>query len=199
MITLDDYRGILQKDGRNLAEIRRNDAAKIVNQTFTGDIEYKRVYILDPDKGWHYTDAHFIKHSNVSISKDQVDIYLQFRPYEHHKVGSYVIIPDDTSPDLKFDPKDPIHSCIDNLWIIVGRENANQFVRYMVLKCNWQFKWVADIGGKRQILESLGAARNANSQGVAHRMRNHMRECSLTAGTPLRLTNYNMAMKYKRV
>lgn len=70
MITLDDYRGILQKDGRNLAEIRRNDAAKIVNQTFTGDIEYKRVYILDPEEGWHYTDAHYIKHSNVSISKD---------------------------------------------------------------------------------------------------------------------------------
>lgn len=163
MITLDDYRGILQKDGRNLAEIRRNDAAKIVNQTFTGDIEYKRVYILDPDEGWHYTDAHFIKHSNVSISKDQVDTYLQFRPYEHHRIGSYIFIPDDTSPDLKIDEKDPLNGDTSNLWMIVGRNDANQFVRYMVLRCTYNFKWVATVNGKRQILSCWATPRNANS------------------------------------
>lgn len=163
MITLDDYRNILSKDGRNLAQIRRNDAVKIVNQTFTGDIEYKRVYILDRDEGWHYTDAHFIKHSAVSIAKDQVDTYLQFRPYEHHKIGTYVFVPDDTSPDLTIDENDPLHGDVSNLWMIVGRNDANQFVRYMILKCNWNFKWVGTIGGVKKIMSCIACTRSANS------------------------------------
>lgn len=164
MITMSDYTSYLNSNGRNLSEVRRNRADQIMNITFTGDVGYKRVYILDPNEGWHYTDAKYIKHSNVSMAKDQVDHYLQFRPKEHHHVGTYVFIPDDTSFDLdNINEADPLNGDVSNLWMIVGRTDDNQFVRYMVLKINWKFRWVYGHGDRKKIYSCWGCARNANS------------------------------------
>lgn len=190
MITSEMYKTALQRRGKNLSEVRKSDSAFVMNATFTGDVGYKRVYILDRDKGWVWTDAKFSKHATNSILRDAVDSYLQFRPYEHYPVGSYVFIPNDTPEGLDFleepNPDDPdydekmkklqypfeLDGFVDptfdqdnrsQLWMIVGRDDAVEFVRYMVLKCNWNFRWVYKLEGVNKIMHCFGAIRVQSS------------------------------------
>lgn len=169
MITASMYEVMLKNKGATLHKARRNHADMIMNATFAGDIGYKKVYILDKENGWHYEEAKYSKHATPSILKDAVDNYLQFRPKVHYPVGTYVFIPDDTSFDIGFEEEEPINPFkdsnfdINKLWLIVGRDDANDFVRYNILKCNWDFKWVARINGENKILNVIGSCRNANS------------------------------------
>ena len=169
MITVSMYGAMLKNKGATLYKARRNHADMIMNATFAGDIGYKKVYILDKENGWHYEEAKYSKHATPSILKDAVDNYLQFRPKVHYPVGTYVFIPDDTSFDIGFEEEEPINPFkdsnfdINKLWLIVGRDDANDFVRYNILKCNWDFKWVARINGENKIMNVIGCVRNANS------------------------------------
>ena len=169
MITQDMYKSMLTSRGRNLSQARRNQSDMIMNATFTGDTGYKRVYILDPERGWHYEDAKYSKHATVSILKDAVDYYLQFRPKVHYPIGVYVFIPDDTSDDIgfkEFEPVDPFQDegfDLNKLWMIVNKNDDAQFVRYNVLKCNWDFRWICKVHGKMELMHVYSASRNANS------------------------------------
>lgn len=169
MITQDMYKSMLTSRGRNLSQARRTQSDMIMNATFTGDTGYKRVYILDPERGWHYEDAKYSKHATVSILKDAVDYYLQFRPNTHYQIGLYVFIPDDVSDDIgfkEFEPIDPFQDegfDMNKLWMIVNRDDSAQFVRYNVLKCNWDFRWVCKVHGKMELMHVIGASRSANS------------------------------------
>lgn len=163
MITWNDYKSALSGKGNHLGEIRKNHADMIMNATFTGDIGYRRVYILDPAEGWKYTDAKFSRHSLTSISKDGVDSYLQFRPKEHYPIGCYVFIPDDTSYDLKINANNPLSGDVKDLWLIVNKTDNRQFVQYLVLRCNWNFKWITGIGDEKVVQNCWGCIRNANS------------------------------------
>lgn len=169
MITQDMYKSMLTSRGKNLSQARRNQSDMIMNATFTGDTGYKRVYILDPENGWHYEDAKYSKHATVSILKDAVDYYLQFRPKVHYPVGVYVFIPDDTDDDIgfkEFEPVDPFKDerfNLNKLWMIVNKNDETQFVRYNILKCNWDFKWMCKIHGEWKLMHVIGASRNANS------------------------------------
>ena len=170
IITLEDYKNALLNKGKNLSEVRKTQADMIMNVTFTGDIGYKKVYILDKEKGWNYVDAKYGKHASYSILKDAVDSYLQFRPHVHYPVGTYVFIPDDDSPDIGFhdyQPDDPFQDPnfnVNKLWMIVGRDDATQFIRYNIIRCNWNFRWVYKVHGEMKILHVWGSVRNANSQ-----------------------------------
>lgn len=163
------YKSMLTSRGRNLSQARRTQSDMIMNATFTGDTGYKRVYILDPERGWHYEDAKYSKHATVSILKDAVDYYLQFRPNTHYQIGLYVFIPDDVSDDIgfkEFEPIDPFQDegfDMNKLWMIVNRDDSAQFVRYNVLKCNWDFRWVCKVHGKMELMHVIGASRSANS------------------------------------
>lgn len=169
MITQDMYKSMLTSRGRNLSQARRNQSDVIMNATFTGDTGYKRVYILDPERGWHYEDAKYSKHVTVSILKDAVDYYLQFRPKVHYPIGVYVFIPDDASDDIgfkEFEPVDPFQDegfDLNKLWMIVNKNDDAQFVRYNVLKCNWDFRWICKVHGKMELMHVYSASRNANS------------------------------------
>lgn len=163
MITLNDYKSLLSSKGDHLGEVRKNRADMIMNATFTGDIGYRKVYILDPVDGWKYTDAKFSRHSLASTSKDGVDSYLQFRPKEHYPIGCFVFIPDDTSYDLNINEEDPLWDEAKNLWMIVERTDDRQFVQYLVLKCNWLFKWIVGVGDKKVIEKCWGCVRDAKS------------------------------------
>lgn len=169
MITQNMYKSMLTSRGRNLSQARRNQSDMIMNATFTGDTGYKRVYILDPERGWHYEDAKYSKHATVSILKDAVDYYLQFRPKVHYPIGVYVFIPDDTSDDIgfkEFEPIDPFQDerfDLNKLWMIVNKNDDTQFVRYNVLKCNWDFRWICKVHGKMELMHVYSASRNANS------------------------------------
>lgn len=161
---IQSYRKFLSSHGSNLGQVKRNQANEIINNTFTIDPTYKQVYILTPD-GWKFEDAKYQFHTAHSILKDAVDYYLQFRPHVHYPIGSYVIVPDDASPQINLsteEMKNPFNQPVNERtqwWIIVGRDEANAFVRYNILKCNWNFQWMYD--GKIQ--SCYGALRNANS------------------------------------
>lgn len=153
--------------GRNNGEAFKYQSDMIMNQTFTNDVGYRKVFIqiideneLNPGEQyfeyehmkWVQRDAKYHTHSNQTISSDYVDYYLQFRPLEHYPVGRYVIVPDDTTYDPDITDK-------SQWWLIVGRNNVNQFVRYSILQCNWNLQWIVD----GTVYECLCALRNANS------------------------------------
>jgi len=141
----------------------------IMDATFTRDPNYKRVYILTKD-GWKWEDAKYQTHSAQSISKDPVDYYLQFRPKVHYPIGSYIIVPDDTSPDINLSEDELINPFTQptknrtQWWIIVGRDEANAFVRYMILKCDWELRWV--YGGKLQTCWACSKLASSYTSGV---------------------------------
>lgn len=163
-MNINEYKTLLSSQGSNLGQIRKNKSDFLMNQTFTGDPEYKKVYILTKN-GWKYEDAKYQVHTTPSILKDAVDYYLQFRPKVHYPIGTYVIVPDDTCSEINLLPgelQNPFLQPVSHRtqwWIIVGRTDANAFVRYNILKCNWEFKWVYDGKVKR----CYGCIRNANS------------------------------------
>lgn len=169
MITTDMYKTTLMTKGKNLSQVRKYNSALVMNATFTGDTGYKKVYILDKEKGWIYEDVKYSKHATPSILKDAVDYYLQFRPKVHYPVGSYVFIPNDEENEIGFDidePSDPFQDenfDSNKLWLIVDRNDAVEFVRYNIIKCNWNFKWMTRVNGEYKVLNIWGCIRNANS------------------------------------
>lgn len=169
MITTNMYKDILNTKGKNLSQVRQYNSALVMNNTFNGDVGYKQVYILNKDKGWIYEDAKYSKHATPSILKDAVDYYLEFRPKIHYPVGTYVFIPNDEDYEIGFEEDSPTNPfkdsnfTVDKLWLIVGRNDANEFVRYNIIKCNWNFKWIARVNGENRILNIWGSVRNANS------------------------------------
>lgn len=164
MISTKSYLSYLSQNGSNLGNIRKNQSDMIIDQTFTGDPTYKRVYILTKD-GWKFEDAKYQFHTARSILRDDVDFYLQFRPKHHYPIGSYVIVPDDTSPDVNLnleELKNPFLQPVNKRtqwWLIVGRDDANAYVRYNILKCNWNFQWIWN----GEIQNCYGVIRNAQS------------------------------------
>lgn len=163
-MNIDTYKEYLSSHGKTLGQARRNQSDVIMNSTFTQSPSYKKVYILTKD-GWQWEDTKYQTHSEQSIVKDTVDYYLQFRPKIHYPIGSYVIVPDDTSPDINLTEDEllnPFSQPIKNRtqwWIIVGRDESYSYVRYMILKCDWEFKWVYN--GK--LMTCWACSRNANS------------------------------------
>lgn len=164
MITTDMCKSYLLSRGKNLSDVRKNQSYRIINDTFTGDPAYKRIYILTKE-GWKYEDAKYQVHTTPSILKDAVDYYLQFRPKVHYPIGSYVFVPDDNCSEIDI-PKEYLNNpfsmpdeYMNQLWIITGRDNSNMFVRYNILQCNWNFKWM----NNGEVYKCWGCVRNANS------------------------------------
>lgn len=164
MITAEMYKSYLASEGNTLSQIKRNESDIVINQTFTADAAYKKVYILTQN-GWKFEDAKYQIHTTPSILKDAVDYYLQFRPKIHYPIGSYVFIPDDNDFDINLsgseldNPFTLPDDRITQLWFIVGRDDALSYVRYNVLKCNWNFKWLY----KHNLYSCWGANRSASS------------------------------------
>lgn len=158
------YKSYLASEGNTLSQVKRNESDIVINQTFTADAAYKKVYILTQN-GWKFEDAKYQIHTTPSILKDAVDYYLQFRPKIHYPIGSYVFIPDDTDFDINLsgseldNPFTLPDDRITQLWFIVGRDDALSYVRYNVLKCNWNFKWLY----KHNLYSCWGANRSASS------------------------------------
>ena len=92
------------------------------------------------------------------MDKDQVEYYLQFKPSQQTEfvegddlyyfetdyikrygsedfVGHFVDIPDDKG--------------IYHKWLICRKEPANQFVKYLILPCSYQLKWIEKDGQNR--------------------------------------------------
>lgn len=137
---LELYKKRLLQQGTYMGEALKNQSDMIMNHTFTNDIAYRKCYINDKP-----VDAKYITYTYYSISKDAVDYHLQFRPGVHYSIGTYVSIPDDVGDY--------------NTWLIVGRSDEPQFVKYNILLCNWVFKWIYE----NEIQECVGVLRKRNS------------------------------------
>lgn len=163
MINLDDYLRVLKSRGNNLGELRKNQADRVEDANFTSDIAYRKAYILDPENGWHWQDIKFSRHGLTSTSKSRVDSYVQFRPKVRYPVGMYMFIPDEQSYELNINEDDPLYEGAEKLWFIVDKTDYRQFVRYLVVKCDYYLKWVTKIGGKKHIAKCWTACEAANS------------------------------------
>lgn len=96
-------------------------------------------------------DAKFIVTKYASLGKDQVEFHLQFRPsqplsfksgdslyyfetdykakyWSHFPIGFFVDIPDEKG--------------IYKKWLIVDKEEGNQFLKYLILPCNYELNWI---------------------------------------------------------
>lgn len=158
---------------------RKDQADMIMNVTWNEDIQSRVAYIYDfyhdsepsvlvdlhPENDPLKTpvDIKFIITQYSSISKDQPEYHILFRPGQEpvvdyyadairkyaegaaYPVGLYIDIPDDDG--------------IYRRWLIISYENANQFPKYSVLPCNYYFHWIY----KHKKYDMAGVARLRNS------------------------------------
>lgn len=133
----DKFRARHQRSGEIMSQALRNQSDMIKNATFDRDPAYRKVYV-----NGQVVDAKYLVHSYRSITGDDVDYYLEFRPGVYYPVGTYVDIP---NRDGEYER-----------WLIVLKDDRPQFPLHYVLKCNWTLKWIVD--GK--IYSCLGVQRN---------------------------------------
>lgn len=145
--------------GENVSDSLRIESDDAMNKTFSNDLGYRacKLYsrnmeLLDP-----YVEIKYQYSQVYTINKDQVEYLAQFRPGYHpekiyrdddgvERLGFYLEIPDKNSG-------------INEMWLILGRNDKNNFIRYNILKCNWTFKWI-----KNGVIHScLGILRNRNN------------------------------------
>ena len=158
---------------KTIGQIYKEQSDFLMEETFLNDIQTKTVYLYDfahddqPHLKDHMTyenttktrvEAKFIVKSYQSVDKDQVDYYLQFRPSQQTEfvegddlyyfetdyrkkygnddfIGLYCDIPDDKG--------------IYRKWLIVRKEIANQFVKFLILPINYQLMWIETKGQER--------------------------------------------------
>ncbi len=140
------YKRVYGQTGKTMGEAIKNQSDMIMDYTFDRDDNYKKCFI----NGKEY-EAKFIKIFDYTINADQIEYYLQFKSHIHPEkeydgdLGQYVDIPDEDGQLER--------------WMIVGKNDSTKFVKYNILKCNWNLKWVYE--GK--IYEQLGILRTRNS------------------------------------
>lgn len=179
--------------------------------TWDNDIQSKVCYVYDhahddsPEKAQGMTyerttktriDAKFIVTSYGSISKDQEEFHLQFKPSQpvRFKSGdpmSYF----ETDYRKKYGVLDwPIGMWVDipdekgmyRKWLVCSRADGNQFTKYSVLPANYRLYWIERHGSDRIkrsmwcVLRMQSSYRNVRAYGKTHR-----KEGPLTAGKPL--------------
>lgn len=177
------YKKRLSVEGRTVGMSRKKVSDMIINHTWNNDIQSKKCYIYD---FFHDTehdlysdlkpnlsplkcevDAKFIVTQYASLSKDQVEYHILFRPgftnpldyfqkeySEKYKsefpIGMYIDIPNDEGVYYR--------------WMICSKELGNQFVKYLVLPCNYRFQWIFD--HKKYEMWGIARLRNSYNSGL---------------------------------
>ena len=162
--------------GENL----KNISDDLMDLTWDNDIQSKKCYIYDyfhdDQKELSYgmtyenttktqIDAKFIVTQYGSISQDQVEYHLQFRPrqklaFEKNDDLYYF----ETDYHRKFKVQFPIGLYVDlpndmgvyEKWMIVQKNIGNQFIKYSILPCNYQLEWI-ERDGHRKIKRKMWA------------------------------------------
>lgn len=150
--------------GDSVGDRCRNNSDDTMNKTFRNDPTWRSAALYSQDMQLLEEDVDFkFQYSQTyTINKDQVEYLAQFRPGYHpekkykwpdgkERLGFY----------LKFQEK---NSGTEETWLIVGRNDTNSFIRYNILKCNWEFKWIVN----GEVFKCLGILRDRNnySSGV---------------------------------
>lgn len=133
----------------------------VMNETFSNSTSYRQGKIYDCNMNYlQDIDFKFLKTQTYTISKDQVEYWVQFRPrvnpeidYKsdnifdyNYRFGFYLDILDENSQKIE-------------KWLIVGKDN-DEFDKYLVLRCNWTFEW---LDNDRNYYRCLGVVRDRNN------------------------------------
>ena len=187
MPSLEVYKRLLSPQGRTSGQAKKFHSDIAMEATWDNDIQSKTAYIYDyyhddqPDRVNHMTydenstktkiDIKFIVSSYGSLSKDDVDFHIIFKPsqpveftdgdelyyyqrdYADHyhsrfPIGMFIDIPNDRGVYEK--------------WLIVNSERGNQFVKYFVLPCNYKLFWI-EIDGNKRIKRTMWCVKRTQS------------------------------------
>lgn len=154
----EEYKDRMERRGRYISDVLRNNSDAVTNATFNSAVCHRKVIVKHINEGlpifneWsdELLDAHFEQKSKFNITGDEVTYWLTFRPHEHKfhseiAVGSYVSIPNEDGDR--------------DIWLIVHCDIGEEQRKYQVLQTNHILKWVC----KGKIHEHLVCLRNANS------------------------------------
>lgn len=187
MPSLEVYKRLLSPQGQTSGQAKKFHSDITMEATWDNDIQSKTAYIYDyyhddqPDLVKHMThnknstktkiDIKFIVNSYGSLSKDDVDFHIIFKPsqpvefedgdelyyyqrdYADHyhsrfPIGMFIDIPNDRGVYEK--------------WLIVNSERGNQFVKYFVLPCNYKLFWI-EIDGNKRIKRTMWCVKRTQS------------------------------------
>ena len=158
---------------KTIGQIYKEQSDDMMNWTWDNDIQSKICYIYDfyhddqprLAEGMTYDnttktriDAKFIVKSYQSMDKDQVDYYIQFKPTQktHFSEGDELYY-FETDYRQKYHNDNFIGLFIDipndeniyEKWMILRTEPANQFPKYLILKCNYELMWIENNGTEK--------------------------------------------------
>lgn len=187
MPNFDTYKKMVSSRGKTVGQAFKIQSDMVMDHTWFNDLEAKECYIYDyfhDDQpmlcqGMTYEnttktkmDLKFIQTQTSSISKDEVDFMVQFRPSQKmsFEKGDELFYYE-TDYRQKYFAQFPLGMYVDvyddedkmyHKWLIVAKEESNQFVKYNVLKCNYFYHWIEVSDGKR-IKRRLWGCRRAQS------------------------------------
>ena len=158
---------------KTIGQIYKEQSDDMMNWTWDNDTQSKICYIYDfyhddqprLAEGMTYEnttktriDAKFIVKSYQSMDKDQVDYYIQFKPTQktHFSEGDELYY-FETDYRKKYHNDNFIGLFIDipndeniyEKWMILRTEPANQFPKYLILKCNYELMWIENNGTEK--------------------------------------------------
>lgn len=158
---------------KTIGQIYKKQSDDMMNWTWDNDIQSKICYIYDfyhddqprLAEGMTYEnttktriDAKFIVKSYQSMDKDQVEYYVQFKPTQktHFSEGDELYY-FETDYRKKYHNDNFIGLFIDipndeniyEKWMILRNEPANQFPKYLILKCNYELMWIENNGTEK--------------------------------------------------
>lgn len=158
---------------KTIGQIYKEESDWAMEQTWDNDIQSKICYIYDfyhddqprLAEGMTYEnttktriDAKFIVKSYQSMDKDQVEYYIQFKPTQktHFSEGDELYY-FETDYRKKYHNDNFIGLFIDipndeniyEKWMILRTEPANQFPKYLILKCNYELMWIENNGTEK--------------------------------------------------
>lgn len=158
---------------KTIGQIYKEQSDDMMNWTWDNDIQSKICYIYDfyhddqprLAEGMTYDnttktriDAKFIVKSYQSMDKDQVEYYIQFKPTQktHFSEGDELYY-FETDYRKKYHNDNFIGLFIDipndeniyEKWMILRTEPANQFPKYLILKCNYELMWIENNGTEK--------------------------------------------------
>ena len=177
------YKKRLRISGSTVGASRKKVSDLIMNHTWDNDIQSRKCYIYDyfhDDEQDKYknlepynsdtkieVDIKFIISQYATLSKDQVEYHIMFRPgfknpldyyqeqytdkyHSEFPIGLYIDIPNDEG--------------IYYRWIICSKEIGNQFIKYLVLPCNYKFQWIFD--NRKYEMWGIARLRNSYNSGL---------------------------------
>ena len=186
MPSFDTFKRVQTSYGNTLGQIHKKNSDLAMEMTWDSNIQSKLCYIYDyyhddqPNKntGMTYENttktpimAKFIITQYGSIDKDQVAYHIQFKPsqkthfvegddlyyFENYRNTYNTVFPISMYVDI------PNEEDIYEKWMVFSKEQGNQFIKYTIIPCDYNLRWVEHTGSQRIKRHMWCATRSMNS------------------------------------